>query len=51
MEATEEGNIINSHPIREGLVAFHHQFELSRVRQGFVGSTLEDILSAESASG
>jgi hypothetical protein len=32
MEATEEANIINSHPIKEGLVAFRRQFESSQVR-------------------
>jgi hypothetical protein len=53
MEATEEANIINSHPIEEGLVAFRHQFESSQAHLGFVGSSraVEDILSAESASG
>ncbi|APA16230.1 hypothetical protein sscle_16g110000 [Sclerotinia sclerotiorum 1980 UF-70] len=42
MDATEEAEIINSHPIKEGLVAFRRQFESSRA--------IEDILSAESAS-
>jgi hypothetical protein len=53
MEATEEANIINSHPIKDGLVAFRHQFESSQARLGFVGSSpaVEDNLSAESASG
>jgi hypothetical protein len=53
MEDTEEANIINSHPIKEGLVAFRHQFESSQAHLGFVGSSraVEDILSAESASG
>ncbi|KAH6661848.1 hypothetical protein B0J14DRAFT_312897 [Halenospora varia] len=52
MEATEEANIINSHPIKEGLVAFRHQFESSQARLGFVGLShaVEDILSAECAS-
>jgi len=27
MEATKEANIINNHPIKEGLVAFRHQFK------------------------
>jgi hypothetical protein len=43
MDAIEEAEIINSHPIKEGLVAFRRQFESSR--------DIEDILSAESASG
>ena len=43
MDATEEAEIINSHPIKEGLVDFRRQFESSRA--------IEDILSAESASG
>ena len=53
MEATEEADIINNHPINEGLVAFRHQFESSQARLGFVESsrTAEDVLSAESASG
>ncbi|KAG9240328.1 hypothetical protein BJ878DRAFT_571127 [Calycina marina] len=52
MAAIEEANIINSQPIKEGLVAFCHQFESSRARLGFVGSSraIEDILSTESAS-
>ena len=53
MEALEEAGIINNHPIKEGLLAFCHQFESSRARLGFVGSSIivEDILSTESASG
>ncbi|KAM3064675.1 hypothetical protein ACMFMF_011836 [Clarireedia jacksonii] len=42
MDATEEAEIINSYPMKEGLVAFRRQFESSRA--------IEDILSAESAS-
>jgi hypothetical protein len=50
MEALEEADIINNHPIKEGLVTFHHQFESSRARLGFVGSSpaVENILSTES---
>jgi hypothetical protein len=53
MEATEEANIINSHPIKEGLVTFRHQFKSSQAHLSFAGSSraVEDILSAESASG
>jgi hypothetical protein len=53
MEATEEADIISSHPIKEGLVAFRHQFDSSQARLGFVGSShaIKDILSAKSASG
>jgi hypothetical protein len=49
--ATEEVNIINSHPIKEGLVAFRYQFESSRARLGFVGSSgaLEAVLSTDEA--
>ncbi|PQE09263.1 serine threonine- kinase Sgk2 protein [Rutstroemia sp. NJR-2017a BBW] len=52
MDATEEAEIINSHPIKEGLVAFRRQFESSQVRLSFVelSRAIEDILSAESAS-
>ncbi|XMA19892.1 hypothetical protein WAI453_012683 [Rhynchosporium graminicola] len=52
MQATEEANIINNHPIKEGLVAFRHQFDSSQAHLGFVGSSraVEDILSTESAS-
>jgi len=53
MEATEEANLINSHPIKEGLVAFRHQFESFQAHLDFVGLSraIGDILSAESASG
>ncbi|PQE07985.1 hypothetical protein CJF30_00011335 [Rutstroemia sp. NJR-2017a BBW] len=52
MDAIEEPDIINSHPIKEGLVAFRRQFESSQVRLSFVelSRAIEDILSAESAS-
>ena len=53
MEATDEADIINNHPIKEGLAAFRHQFESSQARLGFIGSSraVEDILSAKEASG
>ncbi|KAH6702145.1 hypothetical protein BKA61DRAFT_681413 [Leptodontidium sp. MPI-SDFR-AT-0119] len=52
MDALEEADIINNHPIKDGLVYFRHQFESSRARLGFLGSfrAVEDILSTESAS-
>jgi hypothetical protein len=43
MEATKQANIINSHPIKEGLVAFRHQFESSQARLGFGGHPFRRI--------
>ena len=51
MEALEEADIINNHPIKEGLVAFRHQFESSRTRLDFVGSAVADVLSTELGPG
>jgi len=42
----KETNIINSHPTKDGLAAFCHQFESSRARLGFVESfgVVESVL-------
>ncbi|PQE34089.1 ATP binding protein [Rutstroemia sp. NJR-2017a WRK4] len=45
MDTTEEVEIINSHPIKEGLVAFRLQFESSHLVLDLIGA-LQNFLAA-----
>ncbi|KAI1655018.1 hypothetical protein F4813DRAFT_392009 [Daldinia decipiens] len=49
---TEEADVVNSHPIKDGLVAFCHQFKSSRARLDVIESStaIEEVLSAEFGS-